>query len=88
MSKYTISYDNITDVLYIITKKIKATQIVLDDNFIAIRKKDDEICGITIDGYKHRHIDKSWKNDFITKYIPDFDLKILPPLKQLQDNKI
>ena len=81
MSKYTISYDNITDVLYIITKKIKATQTILDDNFIAIRKNNNEICGITIDGYKNRHTDKSWKNDFITKYIPDFDLKILPSLK-------
>ena len=77
MDKYIISYDDITDVLYI-TKKIKASQTIIDDDFIAVRKNNNEICGITIDGYKNRHEDKSWKNDFITKYIPDFDLKILP----------
>lgn len=78
MSKYTISYDNLADVLYIIVKKTKATRIVLDDNYIAIRSVNDKICGITIDGYKDRHIDNSWEDNFITKYIPDFNLNELP----------
>ena len=80
MNNYNISYDNLTDVLYIIIEKEKATKTTFDDNFIAIRKNDNKLCGITIDGYKDRHNDNSWENAFITKYIPDFDLSKLPPL--------
>jgi len=78
MSKYIISYDNLADVLYIIVKKTKATKTILDDNFIAIRTNHDKLCGITIDGYKDRHVDHSWKDQFITKYIPDFNVNELP----------
>ncbi len=80
MSNYTISYDTITDVLYIIITKTKATQTVFDDDFIAIRRANDKICSLTIDGYKNRHIDHSWKNSLITKYIPDFNLNTLPSI--------
>lgn len=78
MSQYNISYDDFADVLYIIVKKAKATTTIMDDNFIAIRKIGNEICGITIDGYKDRHDDHSWKDTFITKYLDNFDLNELP----------
>lgn len=63
-----ISYDSLTDVLYIILNKLKATRTVIDDNFLMIRMNDSELCGITIDGFKNRLMDGSWKNEFITKY--------------------
>jgi len=80
MSKYTISYDNMADVLYIIVKKAKATQTILDDDYIAIRTIDNDLCGLTIDGFKDRHDDNSWKDIFITKYIADFNLDELPKI--------
>lgn len=79
MDNYIVSYDLITDVLYIIThEKLKATKTILDDDYIAIRKTENKICGITIDGYKDRHINLSWKDSFITKYFPDFNINTLP----------
>ena len=78
MSNYKISYDDFADVLYIVVKKAKATTTIMDDNFIAIRKIGNDICGVTIDGYKDRHEDHTWKNSHITKYLPELDLSELP----------
>ncbi|RBQ32426.1 hypothetical protein CRU92_01590 [Arcobacter sp. FW59] len=77
MNKYVISYDSLTDVLYITKEKMKANITQMDDNFIAIRKLNDKICGITVDGYKSRRMDFSWNNSLITKYFPDFDIEKL-----------
>lgn len=78
MNRYIVSYDIITDVLYILKNKEKANRTILDDDYVAVRKAGDHICGITIDGYKERHIDSSWKDTFITKYFPDFSIETLP----------
>jgi len=80
MSNYKISYDVFADVLYIVVRKAKATTTIMDDNFIAIRKIGNDICGVTIDGYKDRHDDHTWNNSHITKYLPELDLSELPPI--------
>ena len=78
ISDFIITYDDLADTLYIsFNKQYKATNTFLDDNFVIVRKKEDKICGITIDGYKDRHIDKSWNDNLILKYLPNFELNSL-----------
>ena len=82
-SKCKISYDNIADVLYITIKDAKGTA-EFDDDFIAVRKNNNEIISIVIDGFKKRKLDKSWSDDFITRYIPDFDFAFLDYIEEIQ----
>ena len=86
MNRYIVSYDKLTDVLYILKNREKANRTIFDDDYIAIRKANGHICGITIDGYKERHFDNSWKDDFVTKYFPDFDPKKLPIVENQRGN--
>ena len=73
-----ITYDDKVDVLYISVNPIKATTTLFDEDFIAVRKSNNILCGLTIEGYAARHIDNSWRDTLITRYIPDFDLTELP----------
>ncbi len=78
IKNFIISYDDLADTLYIsLDKKYKATNTFLDDDFVIVRKKENKICGITIDGYKDRHFDKSWSDNLILKYLPSFELNSL-----------
>ena len=71
---FTISYDELTDTLYISKDKPKKASSFIDENYIIVRKTDNQICGVTIDGFKNRKKDQSWKDDFILKYLPKFHL--------------
>ncbi len=78
IKNFIIKYDDFADTLYIsVDKQEKATNSFLDDNFIIVREKENKICGITIDGYKDRHEDKTWNDSFILNYLPNFDINIL-----------
>jgi uncharacterized protein YuzE len=78
LKNFIISYDDLADTLYISLKRQdKATNTFLDDDFVIVRKKENEICGITIDGYKDRHEDKSWNDNLILKYLPSFEINSL-----------
>ena len=72
---FNISYDEFTDTLYISKDKPKKASSIIDENYIIVRKSENEICGITIDSFKIRHIDKSWNDNVILKYLPQFHLE-------------
>ncbi len=72
---FTISYDEFTDTLYISKDKPKKASSYIDENYIIVRKTNNQICGVTIDGFKNRKKDQSWNNNFILKYLPRFHLE-------------
>lgn len=75
---FTVSYDAFTDVLYISEgKPFKATETYEDENYIIVRSLNNEIKGITIDGYKRMKQENIWKDEFILKYLPNFEIKNL-----------
>lgn len=69
---FTISYDDFTDTLYISEGMPQKAKSVIDDNYILVRRCDDKICGITIDGFASRHKDDTWDDSLILKYLPTF----------------
>lgn len=77
---FTILYDKITDTLYISLDKPKKASSFIDENYIIVRKENNQVCGITIDGYKERHDDKSWKDSLILEYLPSFRISDLSNL--------
>lgn len=75
---FTVTYDGFTDVLYISEgKPFKATQTYEDKDYIIVRSLNNEIKGITIDGYKRMKQENLWKDEFILKYLPNFKIKNL-----------
>lgn len=78
---YKINYDEFTDTLYISQNKPVKAMSYMDENFIIVRKKDNSVCGITIDSFKGRHEDKSWNDNFILSYFPSFNLRLLSALQ-------
>mgnify|MGYP003394427424 FL=1 len=75
-SNYRLSYDNLTDTLYVsVGDPSVADFSEVDDDFVCVRKNDREIVGITVDGYLDRHQDGSWNDSLILRYIPDIDIK-------------
>jgi len=72
---FNILYDEFTDTLYISKDKPRKASSIIDENYIIVRKNDNEVCGITIDSFKIRHIEKSWNDNFILKYLPKFHLE-------------
>ena len=78
IKNFIINYDEFADTLYIsLDKPSKATKTFLDDDYIIVRQIQNKICGITIDGFKDRHYEKVWSDNFILKYLPSFELKSL-----------
>ncbi|MEI6331230.1 MAG: hypothetical protein WCP16_18460 [Pseudanabaena sp. ELA645] len=75
---YRIAYDEFTDTLYLSEGQPQIpTDSYLDEDYILVRKVNDIVKGITIDGFKDRHNDESWSDDIILKYLPDFRLSSL-----------
>lgn len=75
---FTVTYDDFADVLYISEgKPFKATQTYEDEDYIIVRSLNNEIKGITIDGYKRMKQENIWKDEFILKYLPDFKIQNL-----------
>jgi len=69
---YCVSYDELTDTLYIaIGDPALADNFEFDDDYIYIRKDHDRVVGITIDGFMDRHSDGTWNNNLILKYMPN-----------------
>jgi uncharacterized protein YuzE len=72
---FMILYDEFTDTLYISKDKPKKASSFIDENYILVRKTDNGILGVTIDGFKRRRKEeKSWSDDFILKYLPKFHI--------------
>jgi len=71
---FTILYDDFTDTLYISKDKPKKASSFIDENYIIVRKTENDILGVTIDGFKSRKEEKSWSDDFILKYLPKFHI--------------
>lgn len=75
---FTVTYDDFADVLYISEgKPFKATQTYEDEDYIIVRSLNNEIKGLTIDGYKRMKQENIWKDEFILKYLPDFKIQSL-----------
>lgn len=75
---FTVTYDDFTDVLYISEgKPFKATQTYEDEDYIIVRSLNNEIKGLTIDGYKRMRQENIWKDEFILKYLPNFKIQNL-----------
>ena len=75
---FTVSYDAFADVLYISEgKSFKATDTYEDEDYIIVRSLNNEIKGVTIDGYKRMKQENIWKDEFILKYLPDFKIQNL-----------
>lgn len=72
---FNILYDEFTDTLYISKDKPKKASSFIDEKYILVRKSNNEVCGVTIDGFKDRQNDKSWDNIYILKYLPKFHLE-------------
>ena len=71
---YRLAYDELTDTLYLsIGDPKKATDSYLDENYVLVRKYNEDITGITIDGFIDRHKDGSWKESLMLDYLPKFD---------------
>jgi uncharacterized protein YuzE len=71
----TASYDELADTLYLsrgVPKRVASS--IVDENYVIVRKVDGVVCGITIDGFKDRHIDHSWRANFVSDYFPDVDI--------------
>lgn len=78
---YRIAYDELADTLYLsVGQPRSATESYLDENYILVRKVENKICGITIDGFLDRHEDNSWRDELITAYLPEFDIHNLDGL--------
>ena len=75
---FIISYDAFADVLYISKgKPFKATDTYEDEDYIIVRSLNNEIKGVTIDGYKRMKQENIWKDEFILKYLPNFEIQNL-----------
>ena len=75
---FTVSYDAFADVLYISEgKPFKVTDTYEDEDYIIVRSLNNEIKGVTIDGYKRMTQENIWKDDFILKYLPNFEIQNL-----------
>lgn len=75
-NNYRLSYDNLTDTLYISVGSPSIANISeIDDDFVCIRKNDSEIVGVTVDGYLDRHQDGSWNDGLILRYIPNIKIE-------------
>lgn len=71
---FYISYDEFSDVLYISVGHPKKAKSFLDQDYVLVRKIDDEICGLTIEGIRSRLIDHTWNKQLILRYLPDFNI--------------
>lgn len=75
---FTVSYDAFADVLYISKgKPFKTTQTYEDEDYIIVRSFKNKVKGLTIDGYKRMKQENIWKDEFILKYLPNFEIKNL-----------
>ena len=85
---YRIAYDELTDTLYLsIGEPKKATESYLDEDHILVRKDHEVVTGITIEGFLARQDDRSWKDSFILKYLPKFNLEFLSEIGESHINE-
>jgi hypothetical protein len=72
---YRISYDEYTDTLYIsVLDMAHADNCYIDDNYIWVRKCNNNIIGITILGFKDQ---EESTYELIKQYFPTFEYSYL-----------
>lgn len=72
IDNYCVSYDELTDTLYIaISSSIIADNFEFDDDYIYVRRTQNQVISVTIDGFMNRHHDGTWNNNLILKYLPN-----------------
>ncbi len=75
------NYDNFADTLYISLGSPKRVDTsCMDDNYVIVRKLGEKVIGITIDGFKDRHVDNSWNSSLVLSYFPDADISAIEKL--------
>lgn len=80
---FHISYDELSDTLYINTGRPQMASSELNDDFIIIRRvprsagKNGTISGLTIMDYLLRKEENVWKDSLIKEFFPDFNMMYL-----------
>lgn len=82
-SWYSISYDELTDTLYLSEGQPQpATDSYLDEDYVLVREVSGHVQAITIEGFAARHKDGSWNDQLILRYLPAF-----PMLHEVQNQQ-
>ncbi len=88
---YKIKYDKFADVLYINRLNPTGTKPAIttefDKNYIAVRRTEGKIQGLTVDGYMARQKEGDWKNSMIIQYLPDLDTSLIEEAVNRKDQE-